>query len=651
MKKILLSAFSASVAAVMFASNPTLSDKVLMTVDGKDITVSEFEYLFNKNNSQQLKPQSIDEYIDMFIDYKLKVADAEHAGIDTTAAFRAEFGKFRNELAAPYLRDNRVEDELLKEAYSHFGNDVKVSHIMVTYDKTFMGKENAKRQLNTIRKSILDGEISFEDAARKYSVDAPTAAKGGSMGWITAGRFPWAFEKAAYDTKKGKISPVVDSGFGLHLIFVEDTRPSRGEVNAAHILKLTRGVPEEMIATQKAAIDSIYDALKAGADFEQMARTESQDPGSAQEGGELGWFGSGMMVAEFDSVAFALADGEISKPFATSFGYHIIKKKGHRDIQPLETLRDRLLRMMQRDDRANQPHKERMNQLAQKYGVTEMKANEMTLRHRVGMLPMLDSATIENLKADKMELVRLLEGNITVADAVAALGGITYNTPSDAIEAIISQANEMQEKYITDRAIADLLVENTDYRNLVNEYRDGILLFDISNQNVWDRAVQDKEGLEKYFKSNISKYSWDKPHFKSYIIFAANDSIVDAAVAYADEIAISDPEKFVAEMRSHFGKELKIERVIAAQGENPITDYLAFGGEKPEAKTPKWASYRAYKGRVLDVPEESADVRGAATADYQSLLEREWLKKLHKKYKVKIDKKTLKQLKSTQDNL
>ncbi len=649
MKKIILSALSTAVAAGMFATKPALTDQVLMIVDGKDVKVGEFEYLFNKNNSQQLKPQSIDDYIDMFVDYKLKVADAEHAGIDTTAAFLAEFGKFRDELAAPYLRDNKVEEDLLKESYAHFGKDVLTRHIMLTYDKTIVGREKAKRELNKIRKSIIDGEITFEEAAKKYSVDTPTAVKGGFMGWVTAGRFPWPFEKAAYDTAKGKISPVIDSGFGLHLIKVEDIRPSRGEVNAAHILKLTRNVSEDMLSVQKAAIDSIYEVLVGGADFAAVAQSESQDPGSAADGGDLGWFGSGVMVAEFDSVAFALADGEISKPFATSFGYHIIKKNGHRGVLPFEEMRGRLLRMMQRDDRANMPYKARMGQLAHKYGVTEMKANAMTLRHRVGMLPVLDSLTWSNLTVDSMELVRLADGKITVADAIAALGTSSYKTPYEAAEAIIAQANEMMERYITDRAITDLVVEDADYRNLVNEYRDGILLFDISNRNVWDRAVKDKDGLENYFKANVLKYTWNKPHFKSYIIFAANDSIVDAAVSYADSVAIADPEAFVAEMRNHFGKILKIERVIAAQGDNQITDYLAFGGEKPKAQSPKWAAYRAYKGRVIAAPEEAADVRGAATADYQTLLEQEWLKKLRKTYKVKINKKVLKQFKAAQE--
>ncbi|MDE6702587.1 MAG: hypothetical protein K2K00_02795, partial [Muribaculaceae bacterium] len=215
------------------------------------------------------------------------------------------------------------------------------------------------------------------------------------------------------------------------------------------------------------------------------------------------------------------------------------------------------------------------------------------------------------------------------------------------VAAIEQSADALVEKMLTERAIADLAAENADYRNLINEYRDGILLFEISNRNVWDRASQDREGLDAFFHKNAAKYAWDVPRFKGYIIFAANDSTVNEAMKYAETLSVENPEEFVAQMRKEFGKDIKIERVIAAKGENPITDYLAFGGEKPEAKTPRWSSYAACRGRVINQPEEAADARGAATTDYQALLEKEWLDKLHKTYPVKIDKKVLKEIKNS----
>ena len=241
------------------------ADPVLMTVDGKDVHVSEFEYLYDKNNNQQLEPQTLDQYLDMFAVYKLKVADAEHAGIDRSESFIKEFDKFRKELSAPYLIDNDVKEQLIQESFGHRKNEVTVSHIMM------QGKD-AAHTLDSLRTASVEGKTTFEDAARTYSIDTPSARRGGLMGFVTPGRFPWPFEKAAYETAVGQISPVVNSGMGFHLIRVESIKPSEGEVNAAHILLMTRGKKDDEIEAQHQLIDSIYNVIKAGADFAEMAK-------------------------------------------------------------------------------------------------------------------------------------------------------------------------------------------------------------------------------------------------------------------------------------------------------------------------------------------------------------------------------------------
>ena len=641
MKKLLLSATALALAVSVSAGDNNIDDKVLMKVNGRDVKVSEFKYLFEKNNAQQLSPQTIDDYVGMFVDYKLKVADAEKAGIDTTATFIAEYSKFRNELAAPYLRDKKIEDALIQEAYDHLKRDVNISHIMLNKSRS----SDPEAKLDSIRKAIVNGDITFEEAAAKYSIDTPTAQQGGLMGWLPAGRFPWIFEKAAYDTEVGGISPVIDSGFGYHIVKVNDSRKTRGQVHAAHILKMTRDVPENVAAMQKTAIDSIYNVLKNGADFAAVAEKESQDPGSARNGGDLGWFGSGVMVAAFDSVAFATPDGQISEPFASPFGYHIIKRIAHRDIEPLDEAREKIMSAMARDGRADEPRKAYLKKIGEKSDYTKMMANIMALRYRLGNAP-LDSALLSSISIDSTPLARVAGRQVTVADAFAAMKQPSVNNGATLAAAIEQSADDLVDSILMQKAMDDLAEENADYRNLINEYRDGILLFEISNRNVWDRASQDQDGLEAFFHKNAAKYSWDVPRFKGYIVFAANDSIVAEALKYAETVATENPEEFVAEMRKEFGKNIKIERVIAARGENPITDYLAFGGEKPEAKSQRWSSYAACRGRIIDQPEEAAAVRGAATTDYQALLEKEWLDKLHKSYPVKIDKKVLKAVKN-----
>ncbi len=641
MKRHLLTAAFAMAAA--FGAVAADTDPVLMTIDGHNIRVSEFEYLYNKNNTQQVQPQTLDQYLGMFVDYKLKVADAEHAGLDTTSTFLREYNGFRRDLAKPYLHDTLVENALVEEAYNRRLTDVKVSHIMLSLD------ESNKARIDSIRREIVEGRLTFENAARQFSIDRRSSVNGGLMGYVVPGRFPYSFEMASYNTPVGEISEVVNSGVGYHIIRVESTEPNRGEVLAEHILLLTRGMSPEEAQAQKERIDSLHQVAISGTDFNDLARHFSQDPGSARNGGRLPWFGHGVMVAEFDSAAFAIPDGAISDPFQTSFGYHIIHRVDSRRLPPLEDLRAEILSSMANDERANMPEK----------AVTERIMRESHAKVKTGALKKIRKMIARNAGGyDSTAIAALSESDLIVATFdggepirlkdVMPLVPFTLSTdPDNATTLIGGSASAALESAVTDQFRDRLVHTNADYRNLLNEYRDGILLYDISNTKVWEYAVKDTTGLEAYFRANIARYAWSEPKFKSYIVFASSDSILNAAISYADSLDASDPAMFTAKMREQFGRDIKVERVIAAKGENPITDYLAFDGDKPAADARShWAAYAAYKGRIIDAPETSADVRGAAVTDYQSELDRRWIEELHRKYVVDINMDVFEALKA-----
>ena len=592
MKKHLMCAAALLCALSSFGAKD--SDPVLMNVAGKNVTLSEFQYLYNKNNNQQLEPLTRERYLDMFVDYKLKVADAEAAGLDTTATFRAEYLQYRDELASPYLRDNAVAEQLVNEAFSHYGETVQVSHIMLP------ANASGKALADSLRSEIAAGHTTFEAAARAYSVDKPSAARGGMMGNVAPARFPWPFEKAAYDTAEGAVSEPVNSGFGWHLIRVESRKPSEGE-----------------------------------------------GPGSARRGGDLGWFGRGVMVQPFDSISFVLPDGGISEPFETAFGYHIIYKEAARKGRSLDELRPEIEKAMERDNRAAAPEraytdravdaqKGRVNAATLERVAAALGSTQLTLDTLL-MSPELAALTAYEINGHKVALAavapRLAGVETTPLGATMSLQAV-----KDAVEAA------MREEAL-DNARDELMNTNADYRNLMNEYRDGILLFEIANTKVWDRAAKDTEGLDAFFRSNAARYAWDKPHFKSYVIFSDSEDKLARALEYAATLDASRPAEFTAAMNKRFGRDVKVERVIAAKGDNPTIDFLAFGGERPEPKSKQYACYAAYEGRVLDAPEAVEDVRAAVVADYQAALEAEWLKELHAKYPVKINKKQLKKLK------
>ena len=361
MKKTLLSLALAIGAAAMMQAKGN-GDQVLMTINNKPVTLSEFEYLFHKNNSQQVTPQSIDDYLQMFITYKQKVAEAEAEGIDKSQAFQNEFDGYRRDLAEPYLRIQEVEDSLVNAIYDRMKEEVDVSHIMIANHGEGIEREAQKTRLDSIRTAILNGS-DFAELARRFSIDRSVVRNGGHMGYITAAKFPYTFEDAAYTTAPGNISPVISTPVGYHIVKVHGTRPAQGMVLVEHILKLTQGLPAEEAARKKEQIDSIYNLVKNGADFAQIATVESEDPGSAKMGGRLRWFGTGQMVPEFEQVAFSLNDGEISEPFPTAYGYHIIRRLEHKGIDSLEAMRPQIKNIISRDERGNLAQERKVAQL------------------------------------------------------------------------------------------------------------------------------------------------------------------------------------------------------------------------------------------------------------------------------------------------
>lgn len=644
MKKILIAAGVVALTVSAFAGKN--DDPVIMTVNGRPVYKSEFEYLYHKNASQQLEQQSLDQYVDMFVNYKLKVADALAHRMDTTAEFRKEISQYRKELAAPYMRDTQLEQQLLDEMYNRYARQRKVSHIMLAPATTPEEQKQNIALLDSIRKEVKAGRMDWAVAAQQYSIDKGTAGRGGSMGWLPVSRYPMAFEDAVYATAVGDISRPLDSGFGWHIVRVDEERANPGEVNARHILKLTARKSPEEAALAKPAIDSLYTLLVNGADFAEVARANSEDPGSASKGGELGWFGPGAMVAPFDSAAFVQEIGVISQPVATSFGWHIIQVTDKRGIKDRNEMTAELQAMLNESEKGNEPQKQYVEKLLKKYKAKKNDKNIAAVRQMLTANPGgYDSVMVAQLKASDISMATV-DGNPVPMSAVMKSVPITNSKDVDNAMMLIDYAIDREMRQVARDVARDYLVkENPDYRNLVNEYTDGILLFDISQERVWQRAANDREGLQRFFKENREKYSFDEPRFKGYIIFTGSDSLETEVKDYLKNVKVVDPKTFSKELREKFGKPVRAERVIAKKGENAITDYLAFGADKPEASKVPWSNYFAFMGKIVEQPEEADDVRALVTADYQAALEKEWLEQLRSIYPVKINRKVLETVK------
>ena len=360
---------------------------------------------------------------------------------------------------------------------------------------------------------------------------------------------------------------------------------------------------------KKAQIDSIHTLLVNGADFETIARQESEDPGSAALGGRLGAFGPGEMVKEFEDTSFGLKDGEISEPFRTAYGYHIVQTLAHRGIGSLEEELQSIQTAINRDMRSSLPEKERLSQLKNSYGVKVDSTALMAIK--VKMAGSNDAASGLDTAKDAGDVIATVGGKtITVAQVYESIPDNVKSGAKDAFTVFNQSLNHLIDETTVNITRERLAQENPEYRNIVNEYRDGILLFEISNRNVWERST--------------------------------TDSIAGRAKDYLASNQI-EKDSLVSKLGKNFGREIKLERVVTGKGENAIVDNVAFNGERPEAPG-KWVAWFSYDGRVINAPEEVADVRGAVTSDYQSELEKNWVSALRKKYKVKINKGTLKKI-------
>ena len=599
-KKILLTLAVAGTVAPTFAAK---KDPVVMRVAGRDIPRSEFEYLYHKNANQQLQPQTIEEYAEMFKLYKMKVADALEAGIDTTQAFRNEYSGYLGE-----LRPHHVGDPLLAE---------------------------------------LKGGADFDDLAERFSDDKGSAKRGGSMGYMTVFMTPYEFETAVYDTPEGQYSDIVETDFGYHIIKGGNRRPARGQVLASHILKF---VPKDATPEQEAAIkaqmDSIYDeAVKPGVSFEALASKFSDDKGSARQGGSVGWFGTGRMVPEFDAVAFSLQNGQISEPFRTDFGYHIVKKMDSKGVPSYKDAEPMLRQAMQNrsDTRGRAMAKQFSDKLAKQY---KLKKNDKVCKQMMEYVAQngLTHEFREHFASMAAEpFMSFADRKYTVGDFLEDLSHYrNVSFPSTGQRDLKKRFDTYESRQLYDYYLKDLPNHNTDFRNLINECRDGMLLFEISNRKVWDKAAKDTEGLKAFFENNRSDYKWQAPRAKGVLVQAADDSVATRARAILDSLA---PAEAVLEIRKELSGKVRADRILMAKGDNQLVDALVFGGPAVDNADSKFPVYFISGLTVIDAPQEVDDVKAQVTADYQNALEAAWVEELQNKYPVEVFEKELKKVK------
>lgn len=658
MKKI----FSVLLAAGMMLPLMAQQDKVLMTIDGEPVYVSEFLYLYEKNN-QTAQTTSMDEYCDLFVNFRLKVHEAEKAGMDTTEAFKKELAGYRKQATPKYMTDSAALERLVRESYRRTGLTRRVAHIAIECPRTASDSAVAAAlaKIQEARIRVTEGltvttgkgkkmktkqlpKEEFSAVADAMSTDPAVQETHGEIGWIVPFRFVYEFEDAAYQTPMGQVSEVFRTNYGFHILLVEEEKPQM-EVHAAHIMKMTPRGDEATAAQAKHEIDSLYLLAKNGADFAELATANSQDRGSAMRGGDLGWFSLGAMVKPFEDAAFALNDGEISEPVLSRYGWHIIKTYEKRQQRPYEEVKAELQKRVMADDRKKQIEEQFVARLKAEYGYTECPG---ALEPYYALI-----AACHNDPTDS--LFRAEVGKMKAP--LFQMGGKEYNGQDFAPALLVPQMQPRGGKGFIDDAYAQLVareakqlesdnLENKypEFKNLVKEYHDGILLFDISLREVWDKAAQDTAGLTNFFKQNQKKYTWDAPRYKGYVLYCKDKATMKAAKAILKSADKDSIDSYLNKRLNIDSTEyVRFEKGLYVQGQNRAVDKLQWkkGDWTPGEELP----CVFLSGKQLKAPAEYADEKGKVTADYQEHLEKEWIAALRAKYPVVINEEVLAELK------
>jgi len=639
MRKSLIFIFLCATALLSAQSK----DYVILRIDGHDIMRSEYEYIMNKNlnNGAYAAEQTNDSIqMEMFINYKLKVMEATALGMDTSRSFIREFSQYRAQLASPYLTDDSLNQRLFREAYDHFKQDCEVSHILIRIDSE-KGDEDTLRAYNKALEAYkrLQKE-PFATVADDMSDDPSVKSNHGHLGYFTAMQTVWPFEKAMYDLPVNEISKPIRSNYGYHIILVHSRRPAIGQIRAAHILKsFTDRTNPDVKKELLVEIQNLKRRAESGEDFATLAKDHSDDHGSASRGGDLGWFGINRMVPEFEQAAFATKPGEVSEVITTKFGYHIIKVYEQRGPGSFEEKRAEIGRAMQHDSRATEAKR---SFVLRKMAEMGMRVDTPTVRKVAELMNNVNPAdSIFIVKAAEINGTVLSFGTTTYSAEDFAKYCAAYAVTKVADHEYNNWFDHFVEMLVTDNENMSLERKYPEFRNLVREYHDGILLYDISTREVWEKALKDTTGIENYFTLNRKKYTYKEPHFKGLVVRCNSEETMNQIKKATKKMPLNEAAAYInAMVNADSAHVATAEFGIWKKGGNGVVDSNVFKVENAVDKKP----HKDFKvtfvigHKMKKLPEVYTDVRGAVTTDYQNYLMDEWVKSLRTKHTIEIVK-------------
>lgn len=632
--------------AFMFAQNK--NKEVLFTIDNTPYHTDEFIRVYQKNLDlvKDDSQKDLNNYLDLFVAYKLKIQKAHKLNLHLDTKFQKELNSYREQLAKKYLTDSKVTDELINEAIERSKFEVKCSHILIQFPN---GDANdtieALKKINDIKNQVKAG-ADFNKLASNLSEDPSARENQGNLGYFSVFRMIYPFETAAFNTPVGEVSDVVKTQFGYHIIYVHDKRPNRGEVTVAHIMLANFG-DEKKYEENEDKINDIYQKLLQGEDFGSLAEQFSDDKTTAVRGGALDKFSSGDLASEeFENVAFSLKDNEFSKPFKTAYGWHIAKLIQKHPAKPFEELKKDFTVKIERDDRSRLISESMNKKLRKKY---KFKVDDANYR---GIFTLVTDSvyygtwkkplsfntyagkflTIENRTINGEQFLNYLEEQQRYRDQTKPLAAWYSNQYQKFVD---EQLNKYYESQLEN--------EFEEFAHIMQEYKEGLLLFDLMEKEIWDRAKNDSIGLQKLFDANAHKYQWNT-RYKVQIFSSLDKSVVEQAKKLLQQKIDIEGIK----------EQLNVDNKI-----NIMVNEGLF--EKDHQVFPEGYQYNLGLSEILEKnkyfflvnlleivpqsPKSFDEAKGRVINEYQQLLESQWVDNLKGEFKVSVNNNVFEKVK------
>lgn len=628
-------------------------NEVLFSIDDKPFYTDEFIRVYNKNLDlvKDESQKDLDVYFDLFLGYKLKVDKAYKIGLQNSVKYQNELKSYRTQLSKNYTSDSKVTEALIEEAYKRSLKQIKASHIIIFVDENASPKDTLKayNQIKKIREEISNG-MPFEDAAVKYSEDPSVKENKGDLGYFSTFRMVYPFESAAYHTAKDSVSKITRTRFGYHIIKVTDIKDNEGEVTVAHIMILDNKEASRSDMAKK-TIDDIYQKIQQGEKFEELAKQFSEDKSSSSNGGVLQRFGSGQLSsAEFETQAFALVNrGDISAPFKSQFGWHIVKLIDKFPVKTFEESKYELENKIRRDDRSKLITSSLTDKLKKKYTVS----SDYKMLEKVKRL-VNDSFYKQEWQVEPDVLKEMNEKLLQINNDKVVVNASTFlqyiqeqQKQNIQIKPIYKLVDHLYGQFV-DLKLNEyyddhLETEFPEFRYVMNEYREGLLLFDLMEKEIWERSKSDTIGQKKYYLDNISNYQW-KERIEADIFSSTSKDDIEKAYKYAKKRKSID---YIKEEINQEGKvNIMVQSGIYEEGDKTLPKTIATkSGLSKIVKEGDYYFFMNVKEVLPAQPKDFLDAKGRVINDYQQYLEANWVNELKQDVTIKVNKDVLQKLK------